>query len=375
MQALLQVRWAATLCFIFPLMASLLAEESFDYNGCIYSEVAPCNPCTPLACWGNLPYTFTAQAKVLYLQPCSESLGYAAEVSPGSSLAPDWTVHNINPNAQLAFEVCLSAYCPRNNSEIAITWEHFNSSDSSKKRCAPHNTIGPFFEIGPDFTVFKKAKGKASFRLDDVVIDYGKMIPFSDVWQATFAVGVEITHFEQTIHTHFSGAPYHFLRHIKVPSTFLGAGPQVGVSTFYTLFPCLYPSFRLVGNFSAALLVGQSKNHTHFNALASRLSSLGIPSSTHQMMKVRESTTVVPEVKANLGVAASYTFCNGMTLDAEVGYLAQVYFNIVQSIDVGNEGTPPPGNPNAFGIFANSFRKTLGNFSLYGPYCQLTLTF
>lgn len=327
--------------------------------------------CTQTIACADTCYRFAIQGKALYLRPSSSNLNYAVEVVQFPLTSPSWKIKTIRPDFQWGFEVEIAGIHPDKSSDIVLSWEHLKSKDSTCKHVASSNRIGPFFEVGPSADLYKKARGKVFFDFDAINLNYGSFLQIGTDWQANVCFGISGAHIRQKLTSKFSNFSETIVRSIKIPSSFIGGGPQLGVNGFYQFNRYLH----LTGEMVASLLVGRVKNHTYYKAQTPNLVELDISSPNKQSTSVRHSTQVVPAFKGKLGISSSYAFNSGAELNFETGYQVQIYLNAIQNVDIGSELTAPAVEVNEIGVFARTFHKSVHDFSLSGPYAMLNLTF
>jgi hypothetical protein len=316
-------------------------------------------------------HTFQAEGRALLLQPVDTNLNYAAEADPLPLTSPEWSIHDINTNYHFAFDVGLKGILHSTNTVIALNWEHFRSSDSSSTTLVSGNMIGPFFEIGADATPYTESFGRAKFYFDEASLSYGIFVNLGSRLSTTLTAGVGFARIKQDLFSQFSNASGTILRSITTPSTFLGAGPQFGVDFSYKIVK----GFQFTGGVLASLFVGPQKNKTTFQSYAPALADLDITPPNVQYTETPNRTQVIPGFKGKLGLAYAHTFKKHYLIKFEVGYEAQIYFNAIQSTNIGSEVNTPPIEPDTVGVFARTFAQRLSNFSLAGPYCALTFGF
>lgn len=328
--------------------------------------------CSPINIYLAKPiYTVECELTALYLLPCSNHLDFGVEAIPLPTPSPQWKIHSIRPDYHWAFDLGLELVCPGRSSSFSIDWEHFYSKDSASTDVGSSNMIGPFFEIGPDALPYKKAHGKAVFHFDSVALDYGVLVQFGSCFQAQLMAGVSGAYIKQELHTRYSDLEGTIIRTIKVPSSFIGAGPQIGLDMDYSI-GC---SFHFTGHAGAALLVGSQKNHTRFEAISPALEVVNVTPPNVQNTSVRHRTQVVPAFKGKIGLAYSSIVCDSWVMSFELGYQAEIYINAIQSVDIGSEVVTPPVAPDTIGVYARTFDRRLSNFALAGPYLTLDIAF
>lgn len=314
-------------------------------------------------------HTFEIEGSALYLQPTGGNLHYAAEAQPLPLLTPQWKIHEISTDYHFGFDVGIRGIFHDTNSNLALNWEHFHSSDSAKRTVPAGNMIGPFFEIGPDSSFFMKARGHAKFDFDQINLDYGIFINFGSRLETNVYAGVSGVRIAQTIHSYFSSLDGTITRSIKVPSSFLGAGPQLGLDFDYRIVD----GFHFSGEAAASLFVGRQKNHTKYRSVSPTLAAFGFPFNP-QKTSVHKKTQVVPALEGKLGLSYFYITCDFM-FKIEAGYQAQVYFNAIESFNIGSQVLLPPITPNTTGVYARTFEPETSNFALAGPYVMIDFGF
>ena len=233
---------------------------------------------------------------------------------------------------------------------------------------------GPFFEIGPDASLYKKSKGTTDFHFDEVNLDYGTFVHFGDRLHMNLFAGVSFARILQHRFTTFSDLSESIVRTIRVPSKFLGAGPQMGLDFTYKLAKGL----QLVGNSKTSLFVGHFKNSTKYSTASSSLVGLGEENPNFQSTSVKNRGGVVPGLEAKLGLAYEFLFSSHYMVKLEAGYQAQIYINSIRSIDMGSQvagGTLESISTAALGVYARTFERTVSDFAIAGPYATCSFGF
>ena len=316
-------------------------------------------------------YSFEVQATALLLQPTGSNLHYAAEAIPLPTVSPNWNIYEISTDYHFGFDVGAGAILSHANTNLTANWEHFHSSDSASKQVSSENMIGPFFEIGPDALPYKKAHGKVSFHFDAINVDYGIFVHFGDRLTTNLYSGLSYGSIKQTVTSKYSDLEETIHRTIKVPSTYWGVGPQLGLDFSY----CIVEGFQFTGGLASSFLVGTQKNHTNYSSVSPALAGLGAASPNNQRTHVHKKTQMVPELAGNLGLSYSSSCCNCVVVTVEAGYQAQVYFNAIQSVNIGSEVVTPPVAPDTVGVYARTFELATSDFSLAGPYLKVEIGF
>ena len=310
---------------------------------------------------------FTPQA----LKPTASNLHETAIAYPLPAPTPNWYIQDVKPQYHFGFDLGLNAIFHSTNTYLTFNWQYFHSCDSTSTTVPSSDMVGPFFEIGPDAAPYTRSTGHAHFLFNEANIDYGILVNFGSRAQANLFAGVSYAYIKEVLVGQYSNASGSFSRTIKAPSSFSGAGPQVGVNFAYRIAK----GFHLAGDASAAILVGNMNNHTTYKSNSTLLSPLGITPPNTQHTRVDNRTQVVPAFAGKLGFAYAYKYYKHYMVSLEAGYQAQVYINAIQSVDMGSEVTLNNIAAPTVGVYARTFQRTLSDFALAGPYLTLTLGF
>jgi hypothetical protein len=364
----------STTCFL----ASVLA-----YSGSLIAQDAQQNPPPPPAVVLATPdYKFEASFKALILQPFANNVDYAAEALPFNygdaqpAISPSWVIQEIPSDFHFGFDVGIGGIFHGAKSSLKLNWEryHTEKDSNSKTVSSTNNMIGPFFEIGPDASSYKKSKGSTKYHFDEVNLTYGTFINFGKSLHTNLFVGVSFARIEQHRFTQFSDMAETIVRTISVPAKFTGAGPQLGVDFTYKIAK----GFQFVGNTKASLYVGPFKNHTKFTTASHDLVVLGDQSPNNQTTSVHNKTGIVPGFEGNLGLAYEFLFAKHYMVKLEAGYQAQLYINAIRSVDMGSEvalGDAGSVGSSTTGVYARTFERTVSDFGMAGPYVTLDVGF
>ncbi len=327
---------------------------------------------------GNIASNWEIQFRALIQKPSSNNLHYAAQATPLPIQSPNWNIFDLHPDYHFGFDIGARAFLRDCNSHISANWIHFKSNT-----CAAHDVpvdtdmIGPFFEIGPDALPYKKASGSVKFRFNAAHLTYGQFICWSECFQTNVFVGVNFADIKQCLSSTYQGTDTQgsnpaIMRTISTPSSFIGAGPELGCEFAYALCHGL----NLLGRFAGSILMGPTKNCTLYSSESPALIVAGFPTPNNQTTCVENRSQVVPAFEERLGVAYLFPFCECYQIKLEAGYEARVYINALQSVDMGSEVvTPPFPAVDAIGVFARTFHRTLSNFALAGPYVAFEIAF
>lgn len=338
------------------------------------------NSCYHWSVYSEPPaYAVDLEFRALFLKPSANNLYFAVEALPFDPNAPDpilsprWTIFDFHPDYHCGFDVGFTAVIPSRASNVSVNWEHF-SSDT----CAAHkvvdtqNMIGPFSSIGPDAGQYKQVNARVAFDFDEVNARYGQFVHFGSYLSTNLFAGIGFARLKQCMRTIFSDSGAGISRTFLVPTSFMGAGPELGFDAAYEI----YAGLRLTGQFVAALLVGNMKNHSTYLSESPELAILGETSPNVQGTTVQCRTQMVPVFIERLGLAYVFCFCEERyQVQIEVGFEGKILLNAIQTTDL-NSGVVGVGPINStVGVYARTYDRNLGNFALHGFYIALDGTF
>jgi hypothetical protein len=340
-----------------------------------HSFVSNATPCEDW-CGYALDIEFRGSA----LKPSANNIYYAVEAFPFNNAiatpvaSPRWQVYDLHPKYHFGFELGLRAVSKERGSSLGVNWQHFKSSTGASHTTASTDMIGPFSSIGPDQEGYINGKGCVRFKFDQVNVLFGQGVTFgcADDLKAELFAGVSYARIQQCLTSTYSNADGTIARSYITPSSFKGAGPELGLNFDYALCG----GFNFTGHIASAFYVGNVKNHSEYLSLSPMLVASGNPNPNKQSTTTDKRLQVVPSLEERMGLSYSCaSFCNCYQFTIEVGYEAQVLFNALQSTDFssGVVGVPPADSE--IGLFARTFRRTLGNFALAGPYVALGIEF
>ena len=316
-------------------------------------------------------YTFDAQVTALILQPTGSDIYYFAHAKPLPLTTPNWTVGDVKTDYHFGFDLELAGIFHTLNTNLSVNWEHFFSSDSSEASFPNDEMVGPFFVIGPDASTYISTKGKAQFIFNEINSRYGTEVSFGNRARSNFFTGVGYTYLKQSLTSEYFSSNNTDSRSIQSESSFSGAGPQVGMSYASKIFKGLY----LTGDASASFLVGTLKNSTTYKSFTPLLTPLGITPPNTQTTGVDDRIQVVPAIDGQLGLSYIQSFCKNYMVSLEAGYRVQVYFNAIQTTDMGSEVPINSQAESEVGVFARSFERNISNYAMAGPYISLKFGF
>lgn len=370
------LRSASTAVILTSLATSIYCDED-DSKNHIQNQPSP-----KLVRLESPQYSFEVSFNALIMQPYANNLDYGAEAIPfnygdaQAAVSPSWIIPELKPSYHFGFDIGIAGIFHGVDAGLMLNWERYHSpNDSNTTTVSSSNyMIGPFFEIGPDASPYKVAKGTAKFHFDEVNLDYGTFVHFGDHLCMNLFSGVSFARIKQYYFTRFSNVDDTIVRTIDVPSKFTGAGPQFGFDCTYKIVQ----GFQLVGQARASLYVGTFKNNTTFSTTSNALVVLGDENPNIQTTSVKNKMGIVPGFEGKLGLAYEFLFNEHYMIKLAAGYQAQIYINAIRSIDMGSEvalGDIGSVGSSVIGVYARTFKRTVSDFSLAGPYIALDFAF
>lgn len=327
-------------------------------------------------------YSINTEFRALFFKPGASHLHYAAEAFPFKSsiatplFSPHWNIYDLHPRYHFGFDLGLRGVFHERNSSLSINWEHFKSRT---KACTPaistgefpNPMMGPLSSIGPDAAPYNiLASGSVTFNFNEVDIRYGQYVEFGDYLETNLFAGIGGAGIKQCI-TAFYVGDGNISQTITIPTTFSGAGPELGVDFSYDT-GC---SFSLTGQLTSLLLMGRAKNHTIYASRSPVLVDTGNPSPNIQSTCAQNRTQVVPSISQRLAIAYSRLCGNRYHTRSEVGFETKVFFNALQSTNLASGVIDIVPEGNTVGVFARTFERSISNFSLFGPYIAVSMSF
>jgi len=354
---------------------------------CLYADEASLPPqvlhkCPPPASlWDNV--AFEAFGGWLYLQPNGSNLYYAAEAFPydlsiaDPPVSPNWQIFEIDPDFHSGFDVGIRFLLPKIDMGIALDWERLHAHDTDSMNVTPlsyatGNMVGPIYDIGPNSSSYKSAKGKGIFKFDEVNLLVEKSICFIPSLTLGLDVGASYARIEEGISSSYSNSGASTQRKIDAVSSFWGVGPQFRFNLDYRICYGLH----FIGNTAGSLYLGRIKDTVTYRSYAPGLATIEVPEPNTQENTIPHRTQLIPGFEERLGFAYIHSFKHS-SLNLGAGYQFQIYFNAVQSMDMLTQAVPnfDPGNLPPLAVFALTFNRTLSNFTLSGPYVSLDFGF
>lgn len=332
-----------------------------------------CSPCGNVSVL-SFPCNLDVQFRALFLKPNTSNLHYAAQATTLPAPSPRWAIYDIHPTYHFGFDLGARSSFFNDCRSLGVNWEHINSkSENSRTSPTPDDMVGPFFEIGPEATPYQNATGRVAFNFNAVHVNIAQFIEFGNL-ETHFFGGINFTSLKQTTTSYFSSTDGNTTRTIIAPVSFKGAGPEFGVCMNYEV----YCGLNLTGKTAAAILFGTRKNNTLFSSVspvepAPPIGPIVYPNI--QSVITDNMSIVVPVFEQRIGAAYEAQFWCNYSARLEVGYEARVYLSALQQIDVGSEVSNVNAEVASVGVFARTFRNSVSNFALSGPYIAFNVAF
>lgn len=327
----------------------------------------------------------------LFLQPNSDNLKYAVFVSGHQPIHQSWHNQEIEPDFSPAFQIGYHYNFPQSDYGLSIDWLYLNTFDSDDKQASRDTAIAtvefvaPPYDVGPAVFGIKRADSTAHYNFNTIKVNIDKVFYATPNVQAKVFGGANAIRLYQTVQTTFSdmagspdipGQAYpveadpRFYFETTNSSTYIGAGPDVGVNIQYEA----NNRFGVVGEFLATLTAGSVSSKDKFKSASKRLLALGIKTS-EQEITTPTTAHVVPGLDSNVGLFYKYSCRNNMDVRLEAGYRFAYYFNAVSEIypdtlvQAGEDASIPEFSTGTMAI--NSTASDFSPFSLNGAYLKL----
>jgi hypothetical protein len=341
----------------------------------------PSPPPLPHVTLNRPVYTYEGYFTGMALQPYSNTVDYAVEAIPfnyGSgqtAISPDWIIPTIGTDYHFGFDVGFAYVFHDNYAKLMANWEWYHTGkDTDTLNLTGPNMVGPFFEIGPDASTYKNALGKTSFHFDEINLDYGTWVQYGPLFRMNYFAGIGINRIVQHRYLNLTNSAATIVRNINSPSTFLGAGPQIGFDFNYKL----YKGLQFLGNMRSSLFVGTFTNKTTYSTRSVDLVTLGQVNPNIQTTTVDNKGGIVPGFEGRLGLSYDYLWRSRYHFKFEAGYQAQIYLSAIRADDLGSEVALAAAGSigsQTTGVYARTFERVVSDFAMAGPYGTITFAY
>jgi hypothetical protein len=306
-------------------------------------------------------------ASLLFLQPGSGNLEYATLVSPLPVPTPNWANRSLSPDMNAAFEVGLRFFNECGN-DLEVDWTHLDTSTRDSVFADPVQFVGPSYEIGPDASSFRIARGEVDFRYDAVNLDAGHNVNLGGGVEVRVFGGVQYARVRENLSASFASEDGLTANGNTTDSLFNGVGPRVGMKA-----QAASGNFEFLGEIAGSALIGSMESRIDFSAISPSLAGLGITPPNVQSLTSPNATQVVPVLDTKLGSSYTVPTCHYGIFKIEGGYRAAVYVNAVNEYSLSEVVTPPTAQ--SVGVFLRTAEHQQSDFTVHGPYLSASWTF
>lgn len=316
-------------------------------------------------------YTYDLNFTTLFLKP-STDLFYAAQATPLPLPTPNWNLYRINPHYNFAFDLGAKVAIHSKNSLLKGNWEHFQSSDSAGHNIAVStNMVGPFFEIGPDASVYQNAAGFVNYSRNKLNVTYGQNIEIGQACQINLSAGISFNKLQQNILQTFTSSDLTtYIRRIDTTNSFNGVGPEVGLDIIYEL----HKGLNFISRTSVDFATGTANNHVEFASYSPL--NVGLTANPNmQSTTIDGQLIIVPIFSQRIGINYDLKFRDHCSFQIEIGYLSQFYTDVLHSILFTTDVPLPTVDDAAVGVYTQSFMEKTSSFALSGPYFKFEIAF
>lgn len=290
--------------------------------------------------------------EALYMEPTNSDFQYTSVVTTG---VPTSTASNksVNNSADWGGTIDIAYMFPGNSRDVKLSYTHLDMDDSSTTNTYNTNASTLVSPFGSGINTIDGAKGSSDQNYDAVDLVFGQWVrigdrldihPFGGLRYASVGVDNKGTYTDST-----NAGDYSFG---KIKSDFSGIGPRAGLDAAVHVGS----SISITGTVGASLLVGNVDSKASNDVYTA---SVLVPEDGYSV-KNNESTHVVPELDARLGINYTYNFDPTTALGVELGYQAVNYFDVVDT-DLVDARAPNTVNGSE-------------DFGYHGPYLRLQLS-
>jgi len=285
--------------------------------------------------------------EALYFEPANNEYQYGS-LNPNTTVNP---TNNKNKSVGTGYDwggtVDATYMFPGNSRDVKLSYTHIDFDDSKTTTVGANQTFNTPFST--DLAENDTAKGKQQNDVDSVDLVFGQWIRIGQRVDLHPFGGLRYTNYStesKGTYTEYVANDNDLVDSEKFTSDFEGIGPRAGMDTAVHLGK----GFSIVGTMAGSLLVGDGDSKfTVINNTAS--------TDTITTYKSGESTHVVPELDARIGVDYMHAFNPTTSMNIQLGWQVVNYFDI--SDTDGLDITTP---------------NTVNNsedFGYHGPYLRL----
>jgi hypothetical protein len=312
----------------------------------------------------------------VFLKPGASNLNYVIYNNGLPLQSPSWTEKEIQPTYSAGFDLGVRYLLPTQlNQDVNLTWTHLSTRDSTSVTAGPGVFLGPDYQIDPNAIPIRAAQGIAKFKYDVANLDVGQSIYFGDHLQIRFFGGLSTGFLREDVNAIYSGnvivGPYQgpFVLNQLVSSNYTGIGPRLGLFADYETDS----GFGVSGEAAVSGLIGTQNTKTSYTASSQQLLSVYSQAQNSQYIVDEHVYQAIPGFDGR--VALSYKHAVGATgfVKMTAGYEAAVYVNAISQYLPQTLVDSAPLQTG--GIFVATMSHTLSNYSVQGPFLNVTLAY
>ena len=294
--------------------------------------------------------------EALYFQPANNEYQYGQLVSSPTVANNNARNQSVGNSYDWGGTIDATYLFPGNSRDVKLSYTHIRFSNSDTTSVAGGQAFNPAVNFGiGQLGVGDSARGSQDNDVDSVDLVFGQWIrigqrvdlhPFGGFRWADISTSAKGS-FDSTVSQPIDGG----LDYTKLTSSFQGIGPRAGIDTAVHLGK----GFSIVGTMAGSLLVGNvDGKYTETDT-----SGAGGPTpiTTVDTVKTGDSTQVVPELDARIGVDYMHAFNPATSMNIQLGWQVVNYFD-VSNVDLVDMGTPNTVNNSE-------------DFGYHGPYLRL----
>jgi len=327
--------------------------------------------------------------EAMVVQPTNNQFTYAKSEASAFSVGPGLSFNyanrarnqSVDPKWQWGGTIDLTYMFPGSSRDVKLAWTHLFDQTSSNRTTIGDNGDGLF---GADRTITPAgivalplvlpgatAKGTENTEYNAVDLVFGQWIKIGDRLDLHPFGGLRWAQVDSTFkgaydyNTQFLLDNWSTTAAQKLTSDFNGIGPRAGFDTAVHLGS----GFSIVGTFAGSLLIGDINSNAKAAFQTNFPGFGGIPpfslNAASKSSYNNNSTRVVPELDARLGLDYMYAFTPSTSMNVQLGYQVVNYFNVTEADLYSTGATPLFNGPNS-----TSSREDWG---YQGPYLRLQL--
>lgn len=354
-------KWFIVLCLAGCSVTSQAATPQPDLKPELNTTAAP-----------RLEYTLGA----VFLKPGASNLNYVIYNNGLPLQSPSWTEKEIQPNYSAGFDLGVRYVLSEQvNQDINLTWTHLSTRDSTSVTAPAGVFLGPDYQIDPNAIPIRAAQGIAKFKYDVANLDLGQRVFFGEHLQIRFFGGLSTGFLREDVNAIYSGnvvvglyqGP--FVLNQLVSSNYTGIGPRLGLLADYETDS----GFGVLGEAAVSGLIGTQNTKTSYTASSQQLLSVYGQAQNSQYIVDEHVYQAIPGFDGRLGLSYKHAVGRTGSIKFTAGYEAAVYVNAISQYLPQTLVDSAPLQTG--GIFVATMSHTLSNYSVQGPFLNVTLAY